>query len=425
VSGEAAATSIFPGVPPESIVGSHLFPVTNARSLPRPAPLAPRTRHLLFLVPALTFAGCGAQEAVPLSAEALVGDAVCLQCHEAMATYTTTAHSRTSALATATSVHGSFAEGENVLRTGNPYLHYRMVAAGGELRQQALQTSGPDSVAADERLDLVIGSGRKGQSYLYWRDDRLFQLPVSYWRGIGWANSPGYPDGMAIFSRAVNPRCLECHATYAEAQPGLSVANRYDTTSLVLGISCESCHGAGRAHVEAESSGNAWMRASAIVNPAELPREREIEVCAICHGGIGESVQPPFSFRPGEPLSAYLDQPEPRPGEAPDVHGNQVALLARSPCFQGSKMTCSTCHHVHRPQREAADFSSVCTSCHEPGDAIPQEHGAAMPGNCVDCHMPEQQTDVIVGNDVTGVLRPRVRTHWIRVYEEARGTGGA
>jgi hypothetical protein len=58
-----------------------------------------------------------------------------------------------------------------------------------------------------ERIDIVIGAGVRGQSYLYWRGDALFELPVSYWTdGQQWINSPGYrkgatrlrPDGIAI-----------------------------------------------------------------------------------------------------------------------------------------------------------------------------------------------------------------------------------
>src|SRR5690606_10327955 len=143
-----------------------------------------------------------------------------------------------------------------------------------------------------------------------------------------------------------------------------------------------------------------------------------IDGCALCHGGIGESLQPPFSYPAGEELAEYLHQPAPPPGAPVDVHGNQVALLARSPCFQASEMTCSTCHDVHRPQREAAEFSSACTSCHTPGREIPADHGASAPGNCVDCHMPELPTNVIVADGAGGTLRPRVRTHWITVYPD-------
>src|SRR5690606_40297129 len=111
----------------------------------------------------------------------------------------------------------------------NPRLFFRMVQAGGDFFQEAVESSGSDTTRTIERFDIVVGSGRKGQSYLYWRSDLLFQLPISHWTGIGWANSPGYRDGGANFNRPVPPRCLECHSTYAASLPSLGGGNRYDT----------------------------------------------------------------------------------------------------------------------------------------------------------------------------------------------------
>ena len=46
-------------------------------------------------------------------------------------------------------------------------------------------------------MDLVVGSGKIGQTYLYWRDGILFELPVSWLTGAQhWINSPGFPDGV-------------------------------------------------------------------------------------------------------------------------------------------------------------------------------------------------------------------------------------
>lgn len=354
-----------------------------------------------------------------LSTASLVGDDTCLACHTDFDAYAATAHARTSASAAAGTIDGSFLEGENLLSTANPNLHYRMEAVpGGGFRQVALGgPPGEGEVVAEAPIDVVVGSGRKGQTYLYWRDDLLYQLPVSHWTGIGWANSPGYPDRVAIFNRAVQPRCLECHVTYARNIPDPGAGNRYDPSTLVTGISCESCHGAGSEHV-ASARGGGWGRGNGIVNPASLSRERQIDGCALCHGGIGESLLPPYSYRPGQPLSAYLHQPAPPPEAEVDVHGSQVALLARSACFIESRMTCATCHNVHEVERDVTTFSVTCISCHAPGDALPADHGQALPGNCVDCHMPNLQTSVIVADDAAGVLRPRIRSHWIQVYPE-------
>ena len=371
----------------------------------------------------LALAGCGRWKPPPLTAGELVGDSACVSCHQEMSTFAATAHRRTSSPASPANIHGSFAAGENVLRTANPYLHYRMERREDGFYQTAVVLSGVDSTVRSERFDVVVGSGRKGQSYLYWEGDRLFQLPVSYWVGLGWVNSPAFPDGTAIFDRAVTPRCLECHATDVPAAPGAADSNRFDPQRAALGISCETCHGAGHEHVERIGSWLSRLRSTAIVSPADLSRERRVEGCALCHGGIGESLRPPFSYTPGAPLGEFLRLPVPIPGEPVDVHGNQVALLMRSPCFQGSEMTCSTCHDVHRPQADLAEFSATCSSCHETGGDIPADHGASMPGNCVDCHMPELPTSAIFTNASGGRVRPSVRTHWIGIYPEAAASG--
>src|SRR5713226_4273352 len=101
--------------------------------------------------------------------------------------------------------------------------------------------SGRD-ISRTERIDLVIGSGRKGQSYLYWKNGLLYQLPVSYMAGIGeWINSPGYIDGQLNFERVIRPRCLECHSTYFKLEIDRPTP-RY-SSDYQLGIACEKCHG--------------------------------------------------------------------------------------------------------------------------------------------------------------------------------------
>lgn len=180
-----------------------------------------------------------------------IGNEKCLSCHESQRTYPATAHHLTSLPATAASIAGSFAPGKNVLRTQRE-LHYRMEARNDGFFQTGVLGTPPDSISISERFDIVIGSGRKGQTYLYWnQDDQLFQLPVSYWTEVkSWVNSPGYGDRSLDFSRPVVPRCLECHASFFEPVTDSGVANRYRRSGYVLGVSCEKCHGPGKQHAE-------------------------------------------------------------------------------------------------------------------------------------------------------------------------------
>lgn len=351
------------------------------------------------------------------------GDAACLTCHREKGAFEATAHRLTSQQPTAAAMAGSFSAGENVLRTSDPELHFRMDSAAGGFMQAAIVGHAPERVFRMERIALVIGSGQKGQSYAYQRADSAFyQLPVSYWRGLGWINSPGYRDGTANFGRPIAPRCVECHASSMESLRG-GAMNRYDLTKSIVGITCETCHGSGRAHVARERSPMHRLLAalfpSTIVNPARLSRDRRLDQCALCHGGLGTLRTPAFTYLAGRPLADHLVRPPSSPNDDIDVHGNQVALLERSACFRSSGMTCATCHDVHRTEHDLVAMSGRCLSCHTARSCglYPQQ-GDALLGRCVDCHMPSLPSSVIVSDFEGRQVQAQVRTHWIKVYPQ-------
>lgn len=358
---------------------------------------------------------------MPVRARNAVGDTSCLACHRDKGTFETTAHRLTSQYPSRATIDGSFSPGENVLWTSDTALHFRMDSSAAGFTQAAVVGRGRDSIFRVERIALVVGWGRKGQSYAYRRaDSTLYQLPVSYWRGLGWINSPGYQDGTANFSRPIAPRCLECHASSMKSAPG-SVTNRYELAHSIVGITCETCHGSGRAHAARERSPMRRVLAKllprAIVNPARLTRDRQLDACALCHGGIGTLRTAAFTYLPGQPLAAHLTRPPAGPNEDIDVHGNQVALLERSACFRSSGMTCATCHDVHRLQHDVAAISGRCLSCHtvQSCGLYPQQ-GKALIGRCVDCHMPVLPSGTIVSDYNGHPVQAQVRTHWIKVY---------
>jgi hypothetical protein len=346
----------------------------------------------------------------------------CRACHQKIvATFIRTAHFQTSAEATAQSIKGRFSEGHNLLRTRAEGIYFKM-----ERRNGAFYETGVDSgrgTSRAERIDLVIGSGRRGQSYLYWRNALLFELPVSYLTGIGrWINSPGYPDGQIDFGRLIVPRCLECHSTSFTLQTDRGRV-RY-SREYVLGISCEKCHGDGRAHVKYQASHPADTAGKYILNPARFSTDRKVDNCALCHSGDRDSREPPFSYRPGEKLDDYLMSPLDRAVPIADVHGNQVGLLLRSKCFRSSpEMSCSTCHDVHQPQRDVAWFAQKCLACHRTGQhRMADQIGVRMITSCIDCHMPNQNSNAIEINTATKRFGLHFRSHAIGIYPEVAAT---
>jgi hypothetical protein len=348
-------------------------------------------------------------------------DEICAKCHrEKVRTFAETRHRLTSQPASRASIAGQFESGKSTLQTLNPQLIFKMERRDGRFYQAAILNKPGRRTERREQIDIVIGSGRKGQSYLYWKLDQLFELPVSYWTSLdSWVNSPGYIDGSADFERSISPRCLECHATYfretAVSEPG----SHFDPVHFTLGISCTRCHGTAKNHVQLRSGEAASSSLPAgPTAPVGLQRDRQIEVCAQCHAGAGESIKPAFSFVPGQRLADYIEIRPPDPHARVDVHGNQVALLERSRCYQSSpEMTCTTCHDVHAPEREAATYSSRCLACHKPSECGAQSQLTPQRGaNCVDCHMPVQSSNLLVLDANDTRINARVRNHWIRVY---------
>jgi hypothetical protein len=345
----------------------------------------------------------------------LLEASACRPCHQPIVdSYLQTAHYRTSALADTTTIKGSFAPGHNTLETRVPTVLFKL-----EQRQQGFYQTASDLAqrkSRSERFDLVTGSGRKGQSYLYWRDGRLWQLPVSYLTGMNrWINSPGYQDGQIDFDRPIPPRCLECHSTtftVTNDPTGLQYTNEYR-----LGITCEKCHGDGRRHLALHASNPGPLPGKeAILNPARFGRERKLDNCALCHSGVRQAIKPPFSYRPGEPLEDYS---RPDSGTAvPDVHGNQIALLRQTKCFAGTpEMSCSTCHDVHQTQRDLAALATKCLACHQVAThQRSAEIGGLMMTACVDCHLPNQRSNALQFNNPTEQFSPSYRSHRIAVY---------
>ena len=363
--------------------------------------------------------------------EKYAGDAACLSCHQQQGdSYLHTAHHLTSQPPNRASILGSFRDGSNVLMIADPAtaadhpgLYFEMEARNNGYYQTAVVGWPGFLERRSERMDVVVGSGVRGQSYLYWHGEELFELPVSYWSNGGrWINSPGYKNGTMNFARPVTPRCLECHATSIEPRSLDPLTNRYQRQSLVLGISCERCHGPGEDHVllhRSKASAPAAASGEAILNPARFSRDRQVDLCALCHNGIRtEQLAPAFSYLPGTPLDNYLQPNTAEIAAHPDVHGNQVGLLKKSRCFLSSpNMTCSTCHDVHQQERPAAAYSDRCLSCHQVESCgMAKTMGHKIADDCVDCHMPLEPTNAIVSDTAGDVIRPKMRNHWIKVY---------
>ena len=174
------------------------------------------------------------------------GAASCMKCHKAVYdSFVGTAHYLTSRRAAAEFIKGSFESGSNHF-TYNPFMEIRLEKKDSGFFQTVYING---EASHSESMDIVVGSGKKGQTYLYWKENLLYQLPVSYYvTGKSWCNSPGYPPGMPRFNRLIPARCLECHGSNAIVEDAGRNVNYFDKESIVYGVDCERCHGPSAVH---------------------------------------------------------------------------------------------------------------------------------------------------------------------------------
>lgn len=361
-----------------------------------------RTTHLVyaghFIALSLIVSTCDLRNSevklsgvVHYSGQEFAGTETCSPCHPSIAdAHRVTAHSLTSAPASIENVKGSFDSGENVFKLSEQLKIMMRQSPSG-----LFQAGFVNGVQVEMKpIDITIGSGRKGQTYLYWENNALFQLPVSYYSPLDtWCNSPGYPPDHLVFNRSVTARCLECHSTFFRMTKAVEGRETFDRNQVMLGVSCERCHGPAGDHVTFHTRNPGERKPRHIASPQQLTRQQRLDNCALCHSGLRQNFMPSFTFTVGDNLEDF-SYPDSSPDNASlDVHGNQYGLLSASKCFRLSKMDCSSCHNVHEKETNNLGlFSSRCMSCHSREAhnycTQPEVPGLVLSKNCIDCHMP-------------------------------------
>src|SRR3989454_3566880 len=217
--------------------------------------------------------------------------------------------------------------------------YFTMTERDGLFYQRRYQIGfdGKETNSIEKEIHFVMGSGNHVRAYFH-RTTRntLIELPLAWYaeKGGSWAMNPGYdrPDH-AGFTRAVSYGCMFCHNAIPEipksAQPGSGQSGAEPVFGSVPGgIDCQRCHGPGSKHVETVQAGAGVEEIrKAIVNPARLSMDRQLEVCMQCHLETTSSRLPnsmvrydrdPVSYRPGEPLANFMLHFDHAPGSGHD-----------------------------------------------------------------------------------------------------------
>jgi hypothetical protein len=363
----------------------------------RKFPANPPGRVLLTaaaLVTVCVWAGCTRSSPAPakMAAGPYVGAQACAECHAAIFDkQTRSPHAQTLRRAEAGSAEFQHAERVRQRHPQNG-LEYRLVQRNGQWHQARFR--GGQEVGAAS-IQYLLGSGTHGVSPMTHDAKGWRYLMLTYYAHGGWDLSPMHglnpasledkgEDGWPV-APAELQKCWSCHSTRLEFEGSEVAPERSE-----LGVRCESCHGPGRAHVEA-----ARARASdlAIQNPAKWSSDSLAALCQQCHNETAtvEGTMLGISENPADPNTVKYH-----------VHG-----MKQSACFRKSagKFSCLTCHDPHdRSEPAPAFYEARCVSCHQPQTPGQVACTAGKSSGCLTCHMPKVEV----------ARYTQFADHWIR-----------
>ena len=193
--------------------------------------------------------------------------------------------------------------------------------------------------------------------------------------------------------------CATCHEEVSKKFGNNPHQKAAETKNGVV-VTCENCHGAGKAHVEGGGD------KTKIFNPSNATAQEVDKKCEGCHAGT----HPNFDRSPHAKANVSCIG-------CHSVHaseGNEHLLKAEQPklCFQCHNdvkpafnmpfhhkveeglLKCSDCHDAHgtfgaNNVKATADQNAICTKCHaEVRGPFVYEHAAVKTEGCMGCHTP-------------------------------------
>jgi Cytochrome c554 and c-prime len=363
-------------------------------------------------------------------ADPYVGSKVCAECHPAeSASQSRSGHAATLIPAGRLEISRRL-DGTTVADPELPEVRWSYRYSAGKLHIERQAPSQVQKWVAD----YAIGSGHHAVTYVSMINRKIPEIlehRLTYYRRDKGKSelgmTPGHdvrplPAGLTDHGGELPPRvareCFRCHATQLAAGDD---DQRFDEETMIPNVSCERCHGPGKAHVAAAQRHAPESELALPFGPERWTAETLLTMCGACHR------------RPSPAQAAQI-----RP-DNPNLVRFQPVGISQSLCYQKSSgaFSCVTCHDPHaRASADRPSYDRVCLSCHSrpkdgnshklvaPLPSSPAVESARVPpaacpvspqSRCVECHMPRV-------NAGQGIL---FSDHWIRIRPQVEAAPSA
>jgi len=261
-------------------------------------------------------------------------------------------------------------------------------------------------------VDYAFGSGHNATTFVNVLDPsipKVLEHRLTYYtqeKSLG--ITPG--QGADVESPVVTPhgselkprdarKCFRCHSTQIAARGD----ERIDEETMIPNVSCERCHGPGRAHVLKARAGARESELALPFGPDRYTAPTLLKLCGECH-------RHPSGAGPGQITP-----------DNPRLPRFQPVGLMQSKCYRQSAgaLSCVTCHEPHaRASSDRGLYDRQCLKCHGGPDSEATRTTGVGPADrvcpvsprerCVECHMPR----VEAGQHIL------FSDHWIRIRRE-------
>jgi tetratricopeptide (TPR) repeat protein len=200
-----------------------------------------------------------------------------------------------------------------------------------------------------------------------------------------------------------NTMCATCHSTNLKKNYDVA-SDTYKTSYNIINVSCESCHGPGKEHVDfmnGDYKSGKKVAGSFLKLAKNSGQKEELNTCAPCHARMSElngshidSDEIMDNYIPQIPDTEFYHAD----GQVDDEDYIYTSFLQSRMFHKG--VTCGTCHNPHSTKLKR-NGNQTCTLCHVPAQYDTPKHtfhtkgGAAT--ECKNCHMPGK---LYMGNDL-------------------------